>query len=93
MNLPYYWDQSLKQDEYNCIVKLVQTDFSYRYKYVGKLEILVITPLKDKINLRHMSKSKYIIKKEKIILCYAFLVQILTIFQIKDKCQKEELIK
>ena len=93
MNLPYYWDQSLKQDEYNCIVKLVQTDFPYGYKYVGKLEILVITPLKDKINLRHMSKSKYIIKKEKIILCYAFLVQILTIFQIKDKCQKEELIK
>ena len=45
------------------------------------------------MNLRHMSKSKYIMKKEKIILCYAFLVQILTVCQIEDKCQKEELIK
>ena len=44
-------------------------------------------------NLRHMSKSKYIMNKEKIILCYAFLVQILTVCQIEDKCQKEELIK
>ena len=40
-----------------------------------------------------MSKSKYIMNKEKIILCYAFLVQILNVCQIEDKCQKEELIK
>ena len=33
------WDQSLKQDEYNCIVKLVQTDFSYGYEYVHNDEI------------------------------------------------------
>jgi len=45
------------------------------------------------MNLRHKSKSKYIMKKEKIILCYSFLVQILTICKIEDKCQKEELIK
>ena len=45
------------------------------------------------MNLRHMSKSKYIMKKEKIILCYAFLVQILTVCQIEGKCQKKELIK
>ena len=45
------------------------------------------------MNLRHKSKSKYIMKKEKIILCYSFLVQILTVCQIEDKCQKEELIK
>ena len=45
------------------------------------------------MNLRHKSKSKYIMKKEKIILCYTFLVQILTVWQIEDKCQKEELIK
>ena len=32
-------------------------------------------------------------EKEKIILCYSFLVQILTLCQIEDKCQKEELIK
>ena len=23
MNMPYYWDQSLKLDEYNCIVKSI----------------------------------------------------------------------
>ena len=68
MNMPYYWGQSLKPDEYNCIVKSVQTDFPYDYEYVGKFEILVIIPLKDKMNLRHKSKSKYIMKKEKIIL-------------------------
>ena len=45
------------------------------------------------MNLRHMSKSKYIMKKEKIILCYAFLVQILTVCPIEGKCQKKELIK
>ena len=27
MNMPYYWDQSLKPDKYNCVVKSVQTDF------------------------------------------------------------------
>ena len=93
MSIPYYWDQRLKPDENNCALKSVQTDFPYCYEYVGNAEILVITPLKDKMNLRHMSKSKYIMKKEKIILCYAFLVQILTVCQIEDKCQKEELIK
>ena len=77
----------------NCALKSVQTDFPYCYEYVGNAEILVITPLKDKMNLRHMSKSKYIMKKEKIILCYAFLVQILTVCPIEGKCQKKELIK
>ena len=85
MSIPYQRDQSLKQDEYNCALKSVQTDFPYCYEYVGNAEILVITPLKDKMNLRNMSKSKYIMKKEKIILCYDFLVQILTIWQIEDK--------
>ena len=93
MNIPYQRDQSLKPDEYNCALKSVQTDFPYCYEYVGNAEILVITPLKDKMNLRHMSKSKYIMKKEKIILCYAFLVQILTVCPIEGKCQKKELIK
>ena len=59
MSIPYYWDQSLKPDEYNCALKSVQTDFPYCYEYVGNAEILVITPLKDKMNLRNMSKSKY----------------------------------
>ena len=93
MNIPYYRDQSLKPDEYNWVVKSIQTDFPYCYEHVGNAEILVITPLKDKMNLRHMSKSKYIMKKEKIILCYAFLVQILTVCPIEGKCQKKELIK
>ena len=51
MNMSYYWDKSLKPDEYNYIVKSVQTDFSYGYEYVGNTEILVITPLKVKCNL------------------------------------------
>ena len=46
MNIPHCWGQSLKPDEYNCIVKSVQTDFLYSYKYVCNAEILVITPLK-----------------------------------------------
>ena len=32
-------------------------------------------------------------KKEKIVLCYEFLVQILTVWQIEGKCQKTKLIK
>jgi hypothetical protein len=51
MSIPYYWDQSLKLDEYNCVVKSIQTDFPYGYEYVGNAEILVITPLKVKCNL------------------------------------------
>ena len=54
MNMRYYWDQSLKPDEYNCVVKSVQTDFPYGYEYVGNAEILVITPLTDKCNLTLM---------------------------------------
>ena len=46
MNIPHCWGQSLKPDEYNCIVKSIQTDFLYSYKYVCNAEILVITPLK-----------------------------------------------
>ena len=94
MNMPYDLGQRKKQpDEHNCVVKSVQTDFPQGYEYVGNVEILVITPLKEKMNLRRMSKSKYIMKKEKIILCYAFLVQILTVCPIEGKCQKKELIK
>ena len=78
MSMPYDFGKRKKPDEHNCVVKSVQTDFPYCYEYVGNTEILVITPLKEKMNLRHMSKSKYIMKKEKIILCYAFLVQILS---------------
>jgi dynein heavy chain len=54
MQMRYYWDQSLKPDEYNCVVKSVQTDFPYGYEYVGNAEILVITPLTDKCNLTLM---------------------------------------
>ena len=54
MNMRYYWDQSLKPDENNCVVKSVQTDFPYGYEYVGNAEILVITPLTDKCNLTLM---------------------------------------
>jgi dynein heavy chain len=54
MQMRYYWDQSLKPDEYNCVVKSVQTDFPYGYEYVGNAEILVITPLTDKCNLSLM---------------------------------------
>ena len=54
MNMRYYWDQSLKPDEDNCVVKSVQTDFPYGYEYVGNAEILVITPLTDKCNLTLM---------------------------------------
>ena len=78
MNMPYDLGQRKKPDKHNCVVKSVQTDFPQGYEYVGNTEILVITPLKEKMNLRHMSKSKYIMKKEKIILCYTFLVQILS---------------
>ena len=52
--MSYYWDKSLKPDEYNYVVKSVQTDFSYGYEYVGNTEILVITPLKVKCNLTLM---------------------------------------
>ena len=94
MNMPYYWGQSLKPDEYNCIVKSVQTDFPYSYEYVDNDEICSGGGGHGYPKyLRHMSKSKYIMKKEKIILCYAFLVQILSICQIEDKCQKKELIE
>ena len=75
MDMPYDLGQRKKPE----------TDFPQGYEYVGNVEILVITPLKEKMNLRHMSKSKYIMKKEKIILCYDFLVQILTVWQIEDK--------
>ena len=34
----------------NCALKSVQTDFPYCYEYVGNAEILVITPLKEKMN-------------------------------------------
>ena len=54
MNMSYYWDKSLKPDEYNYIVKSVQTDFSYGCEYVGNAEILVINPLKVKCNLTLM---------------------------------------
>ena len=54
MNMRYYWDKSLKNDELNCVVKSVQTDFPYGYEYVGNAEILVITPLTDKCNLTLM---------------------------------------
>ena len=50
----YYWDQSLKLDEYNCVVKSIQADFSYGCEYVGNAEILVINPLKVKCNLTWM---------------------------------------
>ena len=94
MNMPYYWGQSLKPDEYNCIVKSVQTDFPYSYEYVDNDEICSGGGGHGYPKyLRHMSKSKYIMKKEKIILCYAFLVQLLSICQIEDKCQKKELIE
>ena len=39
MNMPYYWGQSLKPDEYNRVVKSIQTDFSYGYEYVDNDEI------------------------------------------------------
>ena len=52
--MSYYWDKSLKPDEYNYIVKSFQTDFSYGYEYVGNAEILVITPLNVKCNLTLM---------------------------------------
>lgn len=54
MQLRYYWDNSLKPDKFDCIVRSVQTDFPYGYEYVGNAEILVITPLTDKCNLTLM---------------------------------------
>ena len=74
--------------------KISPNRFPYCYEYVGNAEICSGGGDHEyPKNLRHMSKSKYIMNKEKIILCYAFLVQILTVCQIEDKCQKEELIK
>ena len=58
MNMRYYWGQALldylKPEDFNCVVKSVQTDFPYGYEYVGNAEILVITPLTDKCNLTLM---------------------------------------
>lgn len=53
-NLRYYWNNELKPERNDCVVKSVQTDFPYGYEYVGNAEILVITPLTDKCNLTLM---------------------------------------